>query len=268
MARGKGSLKSLASISEPLRQYIATWHERDSAERTWQKRRLERIDYSIHDLPPMIRLASLRGQGILTAQFFGTDHHQFGGQLPHDPSPEQWLDYWQRFIQQRGHILDLVRRIGLIAEIAKDTDLPKHIHEELAFALYTALLDQLRQQRETTHLYTATTRFSIHLWRQQFPTMGETFNHTKPKADQTTLENLKHKTTLLLKKHIGTHAQIKESWTEQGEQDKPRIQFTLKIKADKNAPWQDYLTIERPRLKPARLAAWTQIQTKLKTHNP
>ena len=178
MARGKGSLKSLASISEPLRQYIATWHERDSAERTWQKRRLERIDYSIHDLPPMIRLASLRGQGILTAQFFGTDHHQFGGQLPHDPSPEQWLDYWQRFIQQRGHILDLVRRIGLIAEIAKDTDLPKHIHEELAFALYTALLDQLRQQRETTHLYTATTRFFIHLWRQQFPTMGETFYHT------------------------------------------------------------------------------------------
>ena len=263
MARGKGSLRSLASITAPLCQYIAVWHQRDTQQRTWHRLRVSRPDFTVHDLPPVLQLAAIRGQGVLYEQFFGTARTQFGGQLPHQPTPEQWLDYHQRFIVQKGYILDLVRRIGLISALAQETRLPEQVHEELAFALYTALLDELKNQNEWGLLETATTRFFVHLWKQQFPTLGESFARTaKPAANQTALESLKNKARILLKKHVGHQAQLKETWTEQDS----LIVFTLKLKPTPHEPWQDYLTIERPRLKPARLAAWEMVAKKLKEY--
>lgn len=93
------------------------------------------------------------------------------------------------------------------------------------------------------------------------PTLSEVIlRPSKAAADQTTLETLKNKATQLLKKHIGHQAVLKESWTEHNE----AIQFTLKLKPAPHEPWQDYLSIERPRLKPARLKAWEAVIQQLK----
>lgn len=263
MARGKGSTRSLAFITTPLSRYIAAWHQRDAQQRTWQRQRNARPDFTVEDLPALLQLAAVRGQGVLYEQFFGFARHQLGGQLPHQPTAVQWLDYYQRFVVHRGYILDLVRRIGLIGALAQETHLPEKVHEDLAFALYAALLDELKNQNEQTLLEIATTRFFIHLWKQQFPTMGEGFQQaTKPASSQTALESLKYKAHVLLKKHVGHQAQLKESWVEQGE----LIVFSLKLKPAAHQPWQDYLTIERPRLKPARLAAWEMVAKKLKEY--
>lgn len=95
-------------------------------------------------LPALILLSSQRGEGILRAQFFGNKSGQLGDMLPHQPSPEQWLDYWHRFVKKRGHIVDLVQRIGLIEVVSKETALvgktatTTHTADEvLCFTLYT-----------------------------------------------------------------------------------------------------------------------------------
>jgi hypothetical protein len=230
-------------------------------------------------LPALILLSSQRGEGILRAQFFGGKSGQLGDKLPHQPSPEQWLDYWHRFVEKRGRIVDLVQRIGLIEAVSQETALAgkaatttSSADEALCFTLYTALLDQLQERGETDLLNTATTKFFVLLWKQQFPQFAEQV--LKQAADpanigvksgvnaSSNIQALKDKALIRVRKTQHPQAILKESWrevgnTENGEETK--IEFAVRMQAGRGGPWSELVTLSRPRLKTARLAAWQSL---------
>jgi hypothetical protein len=120
VARSKTSASGLSVIVTPLGRFVRSWQSDGNAGNSGN---VGVFTNQPTKLPPLILLSSQRGEGILRAQFFGSKSGQLGDKLPHQPSPEQWLDYWHRFVEKRGHIVDLVQRIGLIEAVSQETAL-------------------------------------------------------------------------------------------------------------------------------------------------
>lgn len=274
MARSKTSSSGLSVIVTPLSRFVRSWQSDGSGPSNVGVTTAHR-----NTPPPLILLSSQRGEGILRDQFFGNKSGQLGDKLPHQPSAEQWLDYWHRFVEKRGHIVDLVQRIGLIEAVSQETALvgkaattTSAADEALCFTLYTALLDQLQERGETDLLNTATTKFFILLWKQQFPQFAEQV--LKQAADpakigvksgvnaSSNIQALKDKALIRVRKTQHPQAILKESWrevgnTENGEETK--IEFAVRMQAGRGGQWSDLVTLRRPRLKTARLAAWQSL---------
>lgn len=270
MARSKTSSSGLGIIVAPLGRFVRGWR---SVGRTAPSP-TARPD----TLPPLILLASQRGEGVLRAQFFGTKPGQLGDKLPHQPSAEQWLDYWQRFVEKRGHLVDLVQRIGLIEAVSQETALASKAvittgaaDGALCFTLYTALLDQLQERGETELLNTATTQFFILLWKQQFPQFAQQV--LKQAADPaqasgkapSNIQALKDKALIRVRKTRHPQAILKESWREvkgvESEESTEvcKIEFAVRMQAGRGGAWSELVSLTRPRLKTARLAAWQSL---------
>jgi hypothetical protein len=273
VARSKTSASGLSVIVMPLRRFVRSWQNASPGANM-----SARPSGSRNALPALILLASQRGEGILRAQFFGNKLGQLGDKMPRQPSAEQWLDYWHRFVEKRGHIVDLVQRIGLIEAVNQETALvgkaattTSAADEALCFTLYTALLDQLQERGETDLLNTATTKFFVLLWKQQFPQFAEQV--LKQAADpakiggagikaSSSIQALKDKALIRVRKTQHPQAILKESWREvantaDGEQSK--IEFAVRMQAGRGGAWSELVTLSRPRLKTARLAAWQSL---------
>jgi hypothetical protein len=265
LARSKTSSSGLGIIVAPHGRFVRSWQSGaidggavSAGTTTAQAKKL----------PALILLSSQRGEGILRAQFFGSKSGQLGDKLPHQPSPEQWLDYWHRFMEKRGHIVDLVQRIGLIEAVSQETALvgkaattTSAADEALCFTLYTALLDQLHERGETDLLNTATTKFFVFLWKQQFPQFAEQVLNQPAKQVKSlsNIQALKDKALIRIRKTQHPQAILKESWrevagVEVGEESK--IEFAVRMQAGRGGAWSELVTLSRPRLKTARLAAW------------
>jgi hypothetical protein len=272
VARSKTSASGLSVIVTPLGRFVRSWQSDGNAGNSGN---VGVFTNQPNKLPPLILLSSQRGEGILRAQFFGSKSGQLGDKLPHQPSPEQWLDYWRRFVEKRGHIVDLVQRIGLIEAVSQETALAgkaatstNAADEALCFTLYTALLDQLQERGETDLLNTATTKFFIFLWKQQFPQFAEQV--LKQAADpakigvkaSSNIQALKDKALIRVRKTRHPQAILKESWrevagVEVGEESK--IEFAVRMQAGRGGAWSELVILSRPRLKTARLAAWQSL---------
>ena len=272
LARSKTSSSGLGIIVAPLGRFVRSWQSDGNAGNSGN---VGVFTNQPNKLPPLILLSSQRGEGILRAQFFGSKSGQLGDKLPHQPSPEQWLDYWRRFVEKRGHIVDLVQRIGLIEAVSQETALAGKAatstdaaDEALCFTLYTALLEQLQERGETDLLNTATTKFFVFLWKQQFPQFAEQV--LKQAADpakigvkaSSNIQALKDKALIRVRKTRHPQAILKESWrevagVEVGEESK--IEFAVRMQAGRGGAWSELVSLSRPRLKTARLAAWQSL---------
>jgi hypothetical protein len=271
VARSKTSASGLSVIVTPLGRFVRSWQGGEHGDRHSPPSATTHAN----TLPPLILLSSQRGEGILRAQFFGSKSGQLGDKLPHQPSPEQWLDYWHRFVEKRGHIVDLVQRIGLIEAVSQETALAgkaatstNAADEALCFTLYTALLEQLQERGETDLLNTATTKFFVLLWKQQFPQFAQQV--LKQAADpakigvkaSSNIQALKDKALIRVRKTRHPQAILKESWrevagVEVGE--KSKIEFAVRMQAGRGGAWSELVSLSRPRLKTARLAAWQSL---------
>jgi hypothetical protein len=157
-------------------------------------------------LPPPLLLAALRGEAVLRLRFFGA----LGKRLPHEPTPEQWLDYWQRFVGERGAIADLARRAHLHRACGL-AELPDAKDDETCFTLYCALLDALHVAADEALMQIAVDKFFVHLWRQQFP------DGPREVVRKTSVEALQNSLQITLRRRLGPMASVRESFQQSPE---------------------------------------------------
>ena len=234
MAKGKGSSKALKHIIHQLTIIVSTWQQQQSFKR-WA------IGAS-HDLPPFYHIAALRGDGILLNRFFGSVLQKTRMEL----NPIDWLGFWQDTVIDGGFLIDLLNRIGWLNVLAASSDIPE-LTPHTARQYYCILLDALAQHHP--HLLdNAVDDYFLHLWRQRFPVQA-TISKT-----QTSSEQLRHKLTAQLRQLHKKPVEVKESFVEQAQ----HVVFSLKFRCPEDELWQTLLTLERPRLKAARIAAYEQ----------
>lgn len=232
MSHGRGSHRRLNHITEPLAGYIGH-----------AIRRLRRPPArEAEGLPAPFELAWLRGEATLRLRFFDLFEGRFGLD-----DPARLLALWQEFVLKRGHIADLVRRIGLPRALASQGALPE-VDDEVAYRLYCGLLDDLARNGEAYHLALATDDFFRHLFMQQFP------RFTRDSDPAKDANALRLKAEVQLAKHLGLPVEIRESFTESPE----GARFRLRYKPRGDA-WQDLPEHAGPRLRPLRLTAYQAL---------
>ena len=229
MTRHTGSINRLKGIAAPLAAFAALHPPGGSS-----RRRGGDV------LPPPLQLAALRGEAVLRQRFFGA----LGKQFPHDPTPEQWLDYWQRFVVKRGAIADLARRAHL-HRASGLAQLPDAHDDETCFVLYCALLDALQMTGDEALLLVAVDKFFVHLWRQQFP------DGPREVERKNSVEALQNRVQIASRRRYGPLVRIRESF----QQTPDRVHFRLLAQCP-NQPAAELAEVERTRLKLARLAAY------------
>jgi len=242
MTRQTGSVNRLKGIVTPLAAF-ATLHPPGGSSR----------HTTGETLPAPLRLAALRGEGVLRQRFF----NQLAKQFPHEPSPEQWLDYWQRFVVDRGAIADLVRRAHL-HQASGLTEAPDEGDDETCFLLYCAMLDALFSQGKEQLLLVAVEKFFIHLWRQQFPDGPRDVSSKKEEA-----RVLHERLRVALRKQFHKPVEIKESFRQMPDKVEFRLLYLIQ-----GEPPVKLVNLERPRLKPARLAAYEAALEQIANHCP
>ena len=224
MAKGKASSHALKNITHQLAVTIGAWQGQQTFKR-WE------IGAS-HELPPFYQIAALRGDGILLNRFFGSVLQQ----TRMDINPVDWLSFWQDAVVNGGFLMDLLSRIGWLQVLVASSDIPE-LTPHTARQYYCILLDALAQHHP--HLLdNAVDDYFLHLWRQRFPVQAIT------------------RKTQTAKKPV----EVKESFIEQEQQ----IVFSLKFRCQEYELWQTLLTLERPRLKAARIAAYEQALHNIK----
>ncbi len=240
MAKGKASSKALKNIIHQLTIIIGTWQQQQPFKR-WA------IGAS-HELPPFYQIAALRGDGILLNRFFGSVLQQTRIEI----SPTDWLIFWQDTVIDGGFLTDLLSRIGWLKVLATSSDIPE-LTPHTARQYYCILLDALSQHHP--HLLdNVVDDYFLHLWRQRFPVQ------TTTSKTQSASEQLRHRLTAQLRQSYKKPVEVKESFIEQHQQ----IVFSLKFRCQEDELWQTLLTLERPRLKAARIAAYEQALQSVK----
>lgn len=235
MTRQAGSVNRLKGIVAPLAAFAAAHPPGGSSRR-----------HAAADLPAPLQLAALRGEAVLRQRFFALP-------LPHAATAEQWLDYWRRFVLDRGAIADLVRRAHL-HRAAGLAEAPDAGDDETCFLLYCALLQALQAAGNEALLLVAVEKFFLHLWRQQFPDMPA--DRPRPSTDPALL---RHRLEAALRRQRKQPVEIKESFRQSAD----KVEFRL-LALCPGQPAEELVCLERSRLKPARLAAYELAQKNLK----
>ena len=230
MAKGKASAHALKQITYQLKLIISTWHQQHTFKR-WTMN-------DNHELPPFYQMAALRGQGVLLTRFFGSVLQKTQMEI----TPNEWLSFWQDTVVSGGFITDFLNRVGWLDVLSTSSELPT-LTPHTAQQYYCILLDALMQQHPTL-LDSAVDDYFLHLWRQRFPT------HNTP--NQSPNQQLRHKLLLKLRLQHRKPIELKESFSENNQQ----ISFSLKFRCKSDDAWQILTTLERPRLKTARIAAY------------
>lgn len=240
MAKGKASSRALKAIIYQLQIVIGAWQHQQPFKR-WT------IGAS-QELPPLYQIAALRGEGILLNRFFGSVLQQTRMEV----NPIDWLGFWQDTVIDGGFLTDFINRLGWLKVLAASSDVPE-LTPHTARQYYCILLDALAQHHP--HLLdNAVDDYFLHLWRQRFPVQA-----TNSKT-QSASEQLRHRLTAQLRQSYKKPVEVKESFIEQHQQ----IVFSLKFRCQEDELWQTLLTLERSRLKAARIAAYEQALQSVK----
>lgn len=233
MSKGIASRNSLKALAHPLQQFLAGWGAQD------RPARAEGIGVA---WPAPYELAALRGEGILRERFF----RDFMAKLPVQLEAEQQIALWRDFVEDGGHITAWVQRLGIAQALRREAVVPADIAQE-SRKLYCLLLDALNTQ-SPEQLYSAVEGYFWHLWRSRFPETSS----AEAKPGSTQAEVLRERLIRALRRRHGENVEIKESFRENGEV----VTFDLLAKRPSETRWEELLSLERPRLKTARLAAY------------
>ena len=230
MSKGKASQGSLKALAYPIQKFLAGWSTRHRPK-----------SYGTGEIPAPYELAALKGEAILRQRFFG----EFMQKIPIQFSAAQQIELWRRLIEQGGQITAWVQRLGVAKYLRREVALSESAAQESRL-LYTVLLQALAEEAPEL-LPWAAEGFFYHVWKQQF---GGKAHAPEKKATQA--EVLREQLTRALRKQHGQAVTVKESYKEGGEQ----VQFTLLYKTKAENQWWTLLSVERPRLKTARVAAY------------
>jgi hypothetical protein len=238
MAKGKSSAAALKRIIHQVSLEVGAWR---------QNRRYGRFTVGAADsLPPLYRLAVMRGEGILLSRFFGVVLKKTGMAV----DPQVWLDFWRDVVLEGGFLTDFLNRTGWLALLADSADIPE-LTPETARQYYALLLDALSQARPDL-LDEAVDAYFLHLWRQRFPAQASP--ETVSEAEQ-----LRHKLQIRLRRKTHLPVEVRESF----DQQEDKVVFRLLHRSRPDESWRELLCLERPRLKTARLAAYEQALRQL-----
>lgn len=218
-----------------MQQFLAAWGQRERpAKHTGQA----------HDtLPAPYELAALRGEGVLRERFFT----HFMAKLPVELDATQQLALWQTMVEDGGQITAWVQRLGIAKALRREAALPEHANQA-SRKLYTLLLDTLHHQAPELLPWAAEAYF-WHCWKQQFPDSPST-----PERKATQAEVLREQLVRALRKHHGEAVEVKESFKETADM----VMFSLMSKRPSAPHWATMVSVERPRLKSARLSAYEE----------
>lgn len=230
MSKGKASQGSLKALAYPIQQFLAGWSMRHRPKA-----------YVDGQIPAPYALAALRGEAVLRQRFFG----EFMQKLPIQFTAAQQIDLWLRLVEQGGQITTWVQRLGVAKYLRREVALSESAAQESRM-LYTLLLQALAEEAPEL-LPWAVEGFFYHVWKQQFGGKPEA---TEQKTTQAQV--LRDQLTRALRKQHGQAVTVKESYQEDGEQ----VQFALLYKTKAENQWCTLVSLQRPRLKTARIAAY------------
>lgn len=236
MSYGYGSVRRLRYIVDQLRGY-ASLH-------IAQPRKPLARAASSESFPPALTLAFKRGEALLTTRFFDWCE-EIGFGLD---APDQALALYDKLIGNRGAIVNLVNRIGLLGAVSTQTVLPSaETDTELAYRIYCGLLDDLHQTEHFRLFELATGGFFQFGFRGLFP------NRPAAVKTKTDLAGLRQRAESKLRKSLKQPFELKESFAVEDNQ----VNFHLRIKL--KGCWHHLPIHYGPRLKPIRLAAYEAL---------
>ncbi|STZ55770.1 Uncharacterised protein [Moraxella lacunata] len=193
-------------------------------------------------LPPLYQVMAYQGEAILLQRFFGVLRERLGMDMEH----RAYLAFYEQAVEHGGFLLDFISRTEWLTIVSGDTSLP-NITKHQAKQLYCILLAAI-SERSPAMISVACDELFIHLYKQQFPSQTTTERHT-------TTDQLRHKLTNKLRKITHTPCQIKESF----HQDDDKVVFCLMYRKDDRSRYEPLISLERPRLKTARLSAYQTL---------
>jgi hypothetical protein len=243
MAKGISSKNSLKALAYPLQQFIGSWGVREKPSAPLPD------THGQATLPAPYELAALRGEGILRLRFFGA----FMDKVPVTLDANQQIAAWQALVEDGGHITAWVERLGVAKALRREAQLGIDANTQ-SRKLYAVLLDALQAQAPEL-LPWAVEGYFWHCWRQQFPSTP-----SKPGGEGTTDSDLQ-RTRLVreLRKQHGNRVEVKESFV----QSSGAVDFSVLWRATQSEPWQTLHQTNRPRLKTARLAAYSEAMAEV-----
>lgn len=240
--------KHLSTITIPLQGYIAE-----------RKKKLckKLVGVVKGDLPVPFQVAALRGEGILRLRFF--DFLEKTGIT----NPQRQLDLWLVLVVDRGRIIDLIQRVGLLDLVARQNTALKDLQArsdfaEIAFLLYCGLLDDFSRQQKKNLLSLACEKFFEHHFLGLYPAKP-----VPPK--KLTAVQLRQRVLAKLQKYWGFNVKLKESFST----DDDSVDFALRMQANGMA-WLELLRISGKRLKATRNTAYRKLLQEIKEgrHRP
>lgn len=234
MSKGISSRNSLKALAYPVQQFLTAWGQ--------SQRMAAAQAGSSGALPAPYAVAALRGEGVLRLRFFGP----LMDKLPVALDAAQQLALWQSLVEEGGHITDWVQRLGVARAMRREALVPLQAQQD-ARMLYAVLLDALERQAPAL-LPWAVEGFFFHVWKQQFPASAA----AQGQSDDPVV--LRQRLERGLRKHHAQGVLVRESFKVVDGQ----VDFALQIKLASQGHWQEWLRVQRPRLKTARLAAWQQ----------
>lgn len=193
-------------------------------------------------LPPLYQVMAYQGEAILLGRFFGVVRERIGMEMEHGA----YLAFYEQAVEDGGYLLDFISRTQWLSIISGDTSLPE-VGRAQAKQLYCILLAVI-QERSPAMVQVACDELFLHLYKQQFPSESNT-------AKSTNSDQLRHKLVHKLRKITNLPCEVKESFS----QDEDKVVFTLLYRKDKSSRYQPLISVERPRLKTARLSAYQTL---------
>jgi hypothetical protein len=234
LAKGIASKNSLKALAHPIQRYLLGWGA--------QERAVPAGGLNA-ELPAPYALAALRGEGILRERFFGS----FMAKLPVQLDPGQQISLWHELVEEGGLITEWVQRLGVVKALRREAVVSLDIGKE-SRTLYTLLLDVLQTQSSEL-LPWAVDGYFWHCWKARFPSAAADGDQTKKTAD---VAVLRERLTRALRRRHNEVVEVKESFVQADD----KVSFALLVKRKSVGKWEELVSLERPRLKTARLAGY------------
>lgn len=193
-------------------------------------------------LPPLYQIMAYQGEAILLGRFFGIIRQKIGIETDH----QDYLKFWRHSIYEVGFLLDFISRTQWLTVLQINTAVQPLTNEQVKM-LYCILLAVVAE-RSPAKIGVVCDDFFLYLYKQQFPSES-----TERKA--TTTDQLRHKLTHKLRRLRNLPCEVKESFT----QEPNKVVFTLLYRDDNKSRYKPLITLDRPRLKTARLAAYETL---------
>jgi hypothetical protein len=235
MTKGVASRNSLKGLAYPLQRFLTGW---GAGERPSTAHGAGSV------LPAPYELAALRGEGILRRRFFS----ELMAKLPVELDAGQQIALWHTLVEDGGQVTAWVQRLGIAKALRREAVVPIDVAKE-SRKLYCLLLDALSSAAPEL-LPWAVEGYFWHCWKERFP---DTASPAESVSAATSAAVMRERLVRALRKRHSENVEVKESFR----QEDALVHFVLLAKRASVGQWEELLRLDRPRLKTARIAAYT-----------